>query len=72
METKSRQFKTNINCGGCIAAIKPHLDNNANITHWRVDTDNPEKILTVESSTLSDQDIIATIEQAGFKATPIN
>ena len=21
------QFKTNINCGGCVASVKPHLDN---------------------------------------------
>lgn len=21
------RFKTNINCGGCVASVKPHLDN---------------------------------------------
>ena len=26
MENKEFQFKTNINCGGCVASVKPHLD----------------------------------------------
>jgi len=26
MENKQFQFKTNINCGGCIASVKPYLD----------------------------------------------
>ena len=21
------RFKTNVNCGGCVASVKPHLDN---------------------------------------------
>lgn len=43
------QFKTNINCGGCMAAVKPHLDAQADIKEWEVDTKSPNKVLTVES-----------------------
>ncbi|MBS1550242.1 MAG: heavy-metal-associated domain-containing protein [Bacteroidetes bacterium] len=61
------QFKTNINCGGCINAVKPHLDKANNITEWKVDTDNPDKILTVSTENLSKEEIIEIIQKAGFK-----
>jgi len=47
------QFKTNINCGGCIARVTPRLNEVKGISSWKVDTDNPDKILTVETETLS-------------------
>ena len=40
------RFKTNINCGGCVASVKPHLDNADGIWHWEVDT-TKDKVLTV-------------------------
>lgn len=49
MENKQFQFKTNINCGGCIASVKPHLDKAEGICHWEVDTANKDKVLTVKS-----------------------
>ena len=64
-------FKTNINCGGCIAKVSPFIEEVTAITHWEVDTKNPKKILTVESESLSEADIIALIERAGFEAQPI-
>ena len=48
MENKEFQFKTNINCGGCIASVKPHLDNAEGICHWEVDTANKDKVLTIK------------------------
>ncbi|SEN12124.1 hypothetical protein SAMN05421856_1223, partial [Chryseobacterium taichungense] len=45
MENKQFQFKTNINCGGCIASVKPHLDKAEGICHWEVDTANKDKVL---------------------------
>jgi len=41
------KFKTNINCGGCIKAVTPHLDKAEGVKSWSVDTVNPDKILTV-------------------------
>ncbi len=61
------QFKTNINCGGCIAAVTPHLNGNQQITEWKVDTANPEKLLTV-SSELSADEVKAIVNKAGYKA----
>lgn len=60
-------FKTNINCGGCIAKVTPFMDDESAISSWEVDTDNPDKILTVETDWSSDQ-VIALVTSAGFSA----
>ena len=66
------QFKTNINCGGCVAAVTPHLDRLDGIAHWNVDTDNKDKILTVSATGASPQQVIEAVQQAGFTIEPIN
>lgn len=66
-ENKNLVFKTNINCSGCVASVKPHLDNAAGIAHWEVDTANREKILTVASNGATEQQVMQTVENAGFK-----
>ncbi len=43
MSQQTLKFKTNINCGSCVAAVKPHLDNATDIISWSVDTENPDK-----------------------------
>ncbi|MES2827726.1 MAG: hypothetical protein EOO10_05630 [Chitinophagaceae bacterium] len=66
------KFKTNIKCGGCIAAVTPHLNNLSAIENWEVDTQNQDKILTVEGKQGIDIDqIIDTLEKAGYKAEKI-
>lgn len=67
MENKQFQFKTNINCGGCLASVKPHLDNADGICHWEVDTNDKNKVLTVKSEGITEQEIISTVQKAGFK-----
>lgn len=68
---KEMQFTTNINCGGCVAQIKPHLDNASGVCHWSVDTTNKNKVLTVKSTGITEQGIIETVKKAGFKIEPI-
>jgi len=65
------KFKTNINCGGCIKAVTPHLDKAEGIKSWQVDTANPEKILTVETDGTNAQAVKQVVEKAGFKAEAI-
>ena len=62
------KFKTNVNCGGCIATVTPHLNQVKGIGKWSVDTSNPLKILTVESAGLDPEVIIETLKKAGYKA----
>jgi len=66
------KFKTNINCGGCIATVTPFLNDKEGIEKWEVDTANPQKILTVTTESLKASDIIETLQKAGYKAEQIN
>lgn len=65
-KTESLQFKTSINCGGCVTKVTPVLNQLAGVTSWSVDTENPDKILTVQSQGASVQDITAAIQKVGF------
>ncbi|MCC9136922.1 heavy-metal-associated domain-containing protein [Pontibacter silvestris] len=65
---KKLEFKTNINCGGCVAQVTPVLNSKEGITDWNVDTANKNKVLTVSTDSLSAQEVIDTVEKAGFKA----
>lgn len=65
---KTLKFKTNVNCGGCIATVTPHLNQIKGIIKWSVDTSNPLKILTVETEENNPEVIIETLKAAGYKA----
>lgn len=62
------KFKTNVNCGGCIATVTPHLNQVKGIVKWSVDTANPMKILTVEATGITPEVIIEVMKVAGYKA----
>ncbi len=62
-----KKFKTNINCSGCVAKVTPFLNEAKGVKSWNVDTNNPNKILTVETDKLSETDIKDLITKAGFK-----
>lgn len=62
------QFKTTINCGSCVRIVTPYLDD-LHLTSWEVDTNNPDKILTVTSVENKDDQIIEAINEAGFDIT---
>lgn len=68
---KTLEFKTNINCGGCVARVTPKLNATEGIASWKVNTDNPDKILTVETETLGDENIIEAVKKAGFAIEPL-
>jgi len=64
---KTLQFKTNINCGGCVKAVTPMLNQEAGAGNWQVDTANPDKILTISSDQLTTAQVVEAVEKAGFK-----
>ncbi len=67
------KFKTNIKCAGCIATVTPYLDKTAGENNWQVDTTSPEKILTITPGNgLSESSVVASLQQAGYKAERIN
>lgn len=65
------RFKTNINCGGCVASVKPHLDQAEGVAEWHVDTDHPDKILNISSEGITEEGVLALIQKTGFKAEPL-
>lgn len=66
------KFKTNINCGGCVAAVTPSLNNLKGVQTWAIDTTGPDKVLTVQATEyLSPGQIISALGDKGFTATNI-
>lgn len=72
MKNTTLKFKTNIKCMGCVAKVTPELDKQSFIANWNVDVASPDKILTVETSTDKENEIIKSVEQAGFKIEKID
>lgn len=68
MDNKEFQFKTNLNCGGCVSKVKADLDNAEGICEWKVDFNDEDKILTVKSVGISKEEVVEIIESKGFKA----
>jgi copper chaperone len=66
METK--QFKTNIMCSSCIEKVTPVFNETFGENNWKVDTQNPKKILTVSAENASGNDVIKVVEKAGYNA----
>jgi copper chaperone len=60
------QFKTNINCGSCIKSVTPFLNELDNVDTWKVDTENPDKILTVELDDENVSSVVDAVKKAGF------
>ena len=65
---KTLQFKTNINCGGCLSKVRPVLDQTAGISEWQVNLQDADRTLTVETEELTAEEIAARVEAAGFTA----
>jgi hypothetical protein len=63
-ETK---YKTNLNCGRCVAAVTPHLNGEGRIRRWSVDTKSPDKVLTVEGEGVGADTVGRLVSVAGFK-----
>lgn len=72
MENKNLQFKTNLNCGGCVSKVQADLDKASGILEWHVDTANSDKILTVNAQGITEDEVVAIIKSKGFKAEPVS
>ena len=68
---KEYTFKTNINCGSCIRSVTGFIEDVPGLQEWTVDTENPEKILTVKGDNLSKEAVVEAVEDAGFDIEPL-
>jgi len=68
---KTIELKTNIMCGSCVSKVTPVLNETIGEANWKVDTQNPKKILTVSTGDLSESEVIKAVEKAGYKAEKV-
>ena len=61
------RFKTNINCGNCIRSVTPFLNEVDEIDTWKVDTEDPDKILEVVVDEGGPEMVEKAVIEAGFK-----
>ena len=66
------RLKTNIKCGGCVATVTPFLNQTVGEGNWKVDTQNPDKVLTVTTEEATPETVQQAVQQAGFKAEPLS
>lgn len=64
------QFKTNFKCSGCVDKIAPILNENSQISQWKVDLQSSEKTLYIQTD-LQAEEISQIIEKQGFKIEEI-
>ena len=62
------QFKTNINCSGCVAKVTNQLNATVGEGNWQVDTANPDKPLTITNPKTTAEEVSDAVKKAGFKA----
>ena len=60
-------LKSNINCNNCIQKVTPFLNKEVKIVAWEVDTQNPDKLITVKGEDLTFELIERTLRPSGFK-----
>lgn len=66
------EFKTNIKCAGCIETVTPYLNQLPGLEKWEVNTQVPEKVLSVTGSLPDLQEqVIQVLKKAGYEAKPI-
>lgn len=66
------KFKTNINCGGCIAAVTPTLNTLEGVNKWEVDTTTSNKILSIQTENgLTANEVVESLKKRGYQAQKI-
>lgn len=69
--TKLHTFQTNINCSSCVRTVTGFLDDVAGVKFWRVNVDDPRKVLSVEG-TAGEEAIMKAVADAGFDIHPLS
>lgn len=64
---KKISYKSNINCSGCVARVSPVLNDLRSIKTWEVNTEDPDKLLTIESEDEVTDEVKSALRKVGFK-----
>lgn len=62
------KFKTNINCGGCVANVTPVLNALIGVEKWEVDTTSADKVLSIETASVQAVEIVEVLQKRGYLA----
>jgi copper chaperone len=65
------KFSTNIKCQGCLATVTPFMEQLEGVVTWSVDLTHPRRVLTIEGSGISPENVIAVISKAGYQANQV-
>ena len=65
-DSQAWRFRTSIMCNGCIAKIKPVLDEAQGIASWQVNLDTPNRVLTIVPDGISEEELLNLVRGAGF------
>lgn len=65
------QFKTNMQCSGCVEKVTPYLNGIKAIDKWSVDVTQPQKILIVTGPDGLESEIMSAVQEAGYKIEPV-
>ncbi len=68
---KTKQYKTNINCLGCVEKVTSFLDSLLGEKNWEVKIRDKNKILTVSKENFDELTLIEQIKKAGSNIEPI-
>ena len=66
------KFKTSLKCDGCIAAIKPGIEQIQGIESWNVDLASPDKVLSISSSRPVSDEVISAVKKTGYLISPLS
>jgi copper chaperone CopZ len=64
--TTTKQFKTNLRCGSCVASVKPYLDRALGVDTWDIDIASPNKTLTISGNAQAGV-VEEAVAQAGYQ-----
>lgn len=65
----TRTYGTNLRCESCVTKIKPYFDGEPTIHHWSVDTNAPDKPITVLGENVTSDLVDKLLGKAGYKVT---
>lgn len=65
-------FKTTINCESCLANVSPTLNQESNIDKWEVNLQHKDRLLMVQTTKLTAEEVKQIVQKTGFKAELIN
>ncbi|MCL5030526.1 MAG: hypothetical protein M1480_16055 [Bacteroidetes bacterium] len=68
---KTLKFITNLKDSKSVESLKDQLDKINGIIEWKVDLNNPGKIITLKVENLSSETIARTIFAAGFRSQEV-